>query len=148
MSESICASESLRFVFNRLTNFSSVNNASSSGRVTPTEAVFDSTGEGDGDAEGEAVGWTVAVFVLVGAVVQLANKHASTLKINSCRSSIIDVVIATDFHKLTPIRMQIRVYSWKSVAVLSLDAERQEWLRRGAFKKPARADAQSMMPGG
>ena len=65
--------------------------------VTWTAAVSDVAGEADGDAVGEGVGCTVAVFGLVGVVVQLANKHAIKLKSSNRRNRIICDSLMNEF---------------------------------------------------
>src|SRR5215216_2155367 len=89
LSDSICSSESLTFCLARLTNFSSVNNASSSGNVTWTDAVPVFAGDGDGDAVGDGLACETAVFEFDGAGAQLASKHTKKARNNNRQRLVI-----------------------------------------------------------
>src|SRR5215213_887618 len=88
LSSSTCWSESLTFCLRRVTNFSSVNNASSSGNVIWTDAV--SVFAGDGDAVGDGLGCVeTVVFELLGAGAQPASKITNHERIKSRRIMVI-----------------------------------------------------------
>jgi len=74
----------LRFDFNRSTNFSSVSNASSKGNVIWAELWLGCTGDAVGAGVGPVL--MLAVFVLLmGAFVQLVNKHTAKVRIKTRR---------------------------------------------------------------
>jgi hypothetical protein len=70
----------LRFSLARATNFSSVSNASSSGKVNWVDAVLVLAGDGDADAVGDGLAEDTVVFELFVAGAQLVSKQMKKAK--------------------------------------------------------------------
>src|SRR5215212_1236985 len=88
LSSSICWSESLRFCFTRVANFSSVSSASSSGNVICTDAASEFAG--DGEAVGDGLGCDDTVlFELLGAGAHAVSKIANQARMKSRRIMVI-----------------------------------------------------------
>src|ERR1041384_799480 len=87
LSEAICSSDSFRSCLKRPTNFSSVSSASSSGKVTWTDAVSDVVVAVAGavDAAGDGAVGATATFELFGPGVQLINRQARKARLTNRR---------------------------------------------------------------